>query len=358
MTMRERMLAVVEGRPHDRAPFVQYTCLGALNDEVWAEIGRENMGILQWTNVHATDTPNCRSDVEEFVRDGKKGYRHTLHTPEGSLFEERLYEPTFMTTAAACHFVKEPDDYGVLMAYLRDMTVRKDLDPFLATVRALGEDGLPHTDVPRTPLQQLWIQWVGIQDLVVHLVEHAELMEEVIALMRDVQRRIFEVVCEAAQEVPVPYVEIPDNITAPMIGKTYFREYCVPDYNELAAMLDETGRDVPVFVHMDGDLKPLWDAIGESRVRGLDSLSPPPDNDTSVADALAMWPEMRVGVNFPSSVHLAEPDAIYQHAMRILEEGGRSGRLQIQISENLPPGAWRKSYPQIVKAIADFGPAA
>ncbi len=39
-------------------------------------------------------------------------------------------------------------------------------------------------------------------------------------------------------------------------------------------------RNVPVFVHMDGDLKPLWNAIGESRVGGLDSFSPTPDNDT------------------------------------------------------------------------------
>ena len=354
MTMRERMLALVEGRPHDRVPFVQYTSLGALNDEVWAVIGRENMGILQWTSLHTIDTPKCRFDLEEFERDGRRGYRQTLHTPEGSLYEERLYEPTYWTTAAACHFVKEPEEYRVLMAYLRDVAVHKDLDTFLAAVQAVGEDGLPHAAVLRTPFQQLWIQWVNIQDLAIHLAENADLMEEVTALMGGVQRRVFEVVCEAVREVPVPYIDVPDNITAPIIGDVYFRAYCVPAYDQLAAMLEETGKDVPVFVHMDGGLKPLWEAIGESRVRGLDSMSPPPDNDTSVAAAMAMWPDMRVCVNFPSSVHLAEPAQIYEHAMRILEEGGRTGRLQIQISENVPPGVWRTSYPQIVKAIADF----
>jgi len=110
-----------------------------------------------------------------------------------------------------------------------------------------------------------------------------------------------------------------------------------------------------VFVHMDGDLKPLWDDIGPSHVRGLDSLSPPPDNDTSVAEVVSRWPEMRILVNYPSSVHLAAPRTIYEQTMRLLEEGGRTGRLQIQISENVPPDVWRTSYPQIVKAIADFG---
>jgi hypothetical protein len=147
-----------------------------------------------------------------------------------------------------------------------------------------------------------------------------------------------------------PYAVIPDNITAPVIGPNYFRQYCLPYYRELSALMG----DRPVFVHMDGDLKPLWNLIGESGIRGIDSFSPPPDNDTSVEMALKIWPQMRLGMNFPSSVHLQDEQHIYEMAMEILRQGGHSGRLQIQISENVPPGLWRKSYPAIVKAIDDY----
>ena len=119
-------------------------------------------------------------------------------------------------------------------------------------------------------------------------------------------------------------------------------------------VLRPVGRRWKVFVHMDGDLKPLWKAIGESKIGGIDSLSPTPDNDTSIADAVRLWPEMRICLNFPSSIHLKEPQVIYNETMKILEQGGHTGRLQIQISENMPPGAWKRSYPQIVKAIRDF----
>ena len=112
---------------------------------------------------------------------------------------------------------------------------------------------------------------------------------------------------------------------------------------------------MPLFVHMDGDLKPLWGAIGETGIAGIDSLSPPPDNDTSVADAFSMWPDFRLLVNFPSSVHLADSQTIYEQAWRLLEEGGHTGRLQIQVSEDAPPGVWRTSFPEIVRAIDDFG---
>jgi hypothetical protein len=114
-------------------------------------------------------------------------------------------------------------------------------------------------------------------------------------------------------------------------------------------------RHVPIFVHMDGDLKPLWSAIGGSAVSGLDSLSPPPDNDTSAGAAATMWPRMRIFLNFPSSVHVMDSQTIYRTTCEILEQAGHSGRLSIQISENVPPGVWRKSFPPIIHAIEEFG---
>lgn len=356
MTMRSRMLSIVQGRKPDRVPFVQYSGCAGPNDEIWDVVGREHMGLLSWVNVHRIETPHCRFVREEIVRDGRPGFRNTLHTPEGDLFEERLYEPTYGTSAAAGHYVKQPEDYAIFMAYLRDVQVTLDLEGLISTVGDLGEDGLPHVAVLRTPYQQLWVQWVDLTDLCAHLALEPDLMEEVAALMADVQRRVFDVVCRAvASGAPIPYVVFPDNITAPAIGCAYFREYCVTAYDELAGRLSETGKDVPVYVHMDGDLKALWDAIGSSGVRGLDSMSPPPDNDTRVADAVANWPVVRVGINFPSSVHLEEPHAIFEATARILEEGAHSGRLQIQISENVPPGVWRASFPEIVRAIQAFG---
>ena len=354
--MRNRMLSIVEGRKPDRGPLVQYSGLAGPNAEIWDVVGREHMGLLAWVNVHRIETPHCRFVRDEIVRDGRKGFRNTLHTPEGDLFEERLYEPTYGTSAAAGHFVKTPEDYAILMAYLRDIEVTLDIEGLMNAVRYMGEDGLPHVAVLRTPYQQLWVQWVDLTDLCAHLALEPDLMEEVVALMSDVQCRVFEVVCQVvASGAPIPYVVFPDNITAPVIGDAYFRKYCVTAYNELAGMLSQTGKDIPVYVHMDGDLKALWGAIGESAVRGLDSMSPPPDNDTHVADAVANWPAMRVGINFPSSVHLADPETIFEAAARILDEGAYTGRLQIQVSENVPPEVWRTSFPQIVRAIQAFG---
>jgi hypothetical protein len=353
MTMRERMLAVMQGRPHDRVPFVQYDDAAAPNREIWDVIGRENMGLLRWSRVHKLEFPHCKFESKRIQRRGLKGKIRTLHTPAGDLWDEVHYEPTYGTGSIRTHFIKEPKDYHIFMAYLRDCVVREDFRHYVRDLRELGDDGWPLPAVMRTPYQQLWIQWVLIDDLAAHLVDCPELIAETTELMAGIERQIFQVVRKAAARVPVPLIDVPDNITAPVLGPKNFRKYCVPLYNELAELLADVG--TLVYVHMDGDLKPLWKLIGESGVRGLDSLSPPPDNDTGVGQAHALWPEMRLCPNFPSSVHLAEPEAIYAMARQMLDEAGHSGRLQIQISENVPPDMWRKSFPQIVAAIQDFG---
>ena len=181
------------------------------------------------------------------------------------------------------------------------------------------------------------------------MVDCPDRLQEAIDLLTHEIRRVFEI-CRRSD---APFIDVADNITAPTIGPRNFEKYCVPLYNELADLLADRG--AILLVHMDGDLKPLWDAISASKVRGLDSLSPPPDNDTSVADAVRLWPEMRLGVNFPSSVHLRPDQEVYDEAMKILNEGGHTGRLQIQVSENVPRDCWRTSYTAIARAIDDYG---
>ena len=351
MTMKERMLAVIKGRKIDKVPFVQYYPINP-HEDAWAVVGRDNLGLLKWTQVHQFITPDCDFETINFERNGIRGERHIIHTPVGCIFEEMFFEKIIGGASIKKHFIKEKKDYEVFLFYLKNIIVKETLDVFINDLNLLGDDGLPHISLGRTPYQQLWVQWVSIDDLCQHLVDFPDLMEEEIKQLNNIHREIFLIVRNVSKKYEIPYVIFGDNITAPMIGERYFKKYCVPVYNECAEILDGTG--ILIGVHMDGDLKPLWDAIKQSQVRVIDSMSVPPDNDTSVAEALSIWPEKRLLINFPSSVHLKSPAEIYQQTIEILKQGGKSGRIWIQISENMPPGVWRKSYPEITRAINDF----
>ncbi len=348
MTMRDRILAVVAGRATDRVPFVMYD--GVLPvDQVFAHVGPQRIGLLRWSAVHRVEHPNCRFVTDTFYIGSTKWQRTTLFTPRGSIYEERAFEPVYDSSSIRKHYVETPADYEVLWAYLEDSVILPDYDRYYRDASELGEHGLPLAAVERTPYQQLWIEWVGLDTLPYHFADYPEHVARTIALLQERARRIFEI----ARHSPAPFLDFPDNITAPAIGPQRFRQYCVPLYNELANMLAERG--AVVFVHMDGDLKPLWQEIAASRIGGLDSFSPQPDNDTSVAEAVALWPDKRLWVNFPSSVHLRPADQVRAEAEAILAAAGHTGRLQIQISENVPLEVWRTSFPAIADAIDAFG---
>ena len=352
MTMRERMLAILGRSVPDEVPFVQYDGAAAPNAEIWERIGRGNMGILRWSKLHEHVYNNISFAEEDIVWKNLPGKRKTIITPKGALTKEVVYEPALKTEFIIKHYIKSLSDYEILRSYLMNVEVVPNLDKYGRDDAELGDDGIPMATLSRTAYQQLWIQWVSLADLSYHLADDPGIVEECIALFNDIQRKEFEVVRDASVKIPVYLVNFPDNVTAPAIGVKNFRKYCMPMYEELIDMLSP---DIPVVAHMDGDLLPLSGAIAESRIGGVDSLSPPPDNDTSVSAGLSMWPDKRLLVNFPSSVHLAAPEIIYEQAKRLLDEGSASGRMWIQISENVPPGLWKTSYPQIVNAIKNYG---
>ena len=318
-------------------------------DAVRQRIGRERVGVLRWSQVHRVEHPSCRFETQDYFVDGSRWQRITLHTPAGTLYEERAFEPVYGSSSIHKHFVQEPQDYEALWAYLQDGVVLPDELRYRKDERELGDDGLPLVAVERTPYQQLWVQWVGLSHLSWHLADYPDRVQHTIELLTARARHILEIAWRSA----APFVDFPDNITAPAIGPQRFEQYCVPLYNTLADMLAERG--ALVFVHMDGDLKPLWKEIAASRVGGLDSFAPAPDNDTTVAQAISLWPEKRLFVNFPSSVHLQSPEQVRAEAEAILAAGGHTGRLTLQISENVPLSAWHTSFPPILSAIEAFG---
>lgn len=121
------MLAVIQNREHDRVPFVVYEGISASSDDLWSLLGQENVGLLRWVTAHRLDAPNCSFETEDIHQGELSGKRTTLHTPSGSLFSEAFIAPALGSMATMKHFIQEPKDYRIIMAYFRDMIVREDL---------------------------------------------------------------------------------------------------------------------------------------------------------------------------------------------------------------------------------------
>lgn len=354
MTPKERMVALIRGEAIDQVPFVQYHNLAGPSEEIWRLLGRDCMGVMTWAHAYRLETPNCRVERKEIQEGNFKGSLNTLITPKGNLTEKMYLVPNLDGAAGyAERMVKTIDDYQAVLAYFNDVQIVEDHSSLNNFKEKLGQDGIPHTSLHTTPFQSLWTGWVPIENLILHLYDTPEVVEEVMTRIGDILIEIAKVTARAAKHTEFYHTVIGDNITAPIIGQKWFRKWAVPYYNQVSDILKEVG--IPVVVHMDGELRPLYDDIAGCRIKGLESMSPPPDNDNPPGEVLERCPDKMVWINFPSSVHLSQPDQIYQRTMEMLEEAGHTQRFWIQISENPPVGVWKKSVPQIVKAIRDFG---
>ena len=85
----------------------------------------------------------------------------------------------------------------------------------------------------------------------------------------------------------------------------------------------------------------------------IEAFTPPPDCDTSVAQARAAWPGKVLSLNFPSSVHLRRADAIRDATRRIIEDAGNRRGFIMGITENVPWDAMQTSIPAILDVIED-----
>lgn len=354
MTSKARMVGLIHGEEIDRVPFVQCDNMNAKNEDIWKLLDRDNMGILRWVQAYRIETPHCQIQHEEIRKGELQGWRDILITPKGTLTQQRLLVPELSgPTGFAEHYIKTIDDYHILLAYLRDFKMVEDLTHIQQFNRQIGDKGIPHVSLPRTPYQALWIEWVSIENLILHMQDEPQLLGEVMNLLGDILIKVLKITAGAVGKAEFYHVTMGDNIHAPIIGKRLFQKWCIPYYNKISDTLMEEG--VPLFIHMDGELKPIWEDIDSCHFQGFDSLSPPPDNDTRVGEAFWRWPDKMVWANFPSSVHLQEAGKIYQKALELLEEGGHTRRFWIQVSEDVPPGIWKKSFPEIMRAIKDFG---
>jgi hypothetical protein len=348
MTMKERMLAVIQKKEHDQIPFAMYEIMFNPQD-AFDLLGHGNIGLIRFSPIYRFEYPNCRFLNQIYYQDGQKYQKNILVTPKGNLEEIRIFEPTYDSSTARKHFISEPSDYEVFWSYLDDCIALENYDHYLQDCADLGDDGISKGEVERSPWQQLWIEWVGLEGLSMHQADCPDRVEETIQRLNARARKTFEI----AYHSPAPFIDIPDNITAPAIGIKRFQKYIQPLYDEFGDMLAE--RDAPLFVHMDGFLRPLRHAIAASKVGRMDSFSPAPDSDMTIDEAVSIWLDKILWVNFPSSVFMQSEEQIREKTNEILNSAGHSSKLQIQISENIPLDRWRSSFPIIVEEIERFG---
>jgi len=324
-TVKERFLAVLDGRQPDRLPFIDRIEIwykgmrargsmpqeyeGMTLNEVHAAvgIGREKFSIpyalklrgvemsifFEGERIHRETDPEVRYfpaqfAPEEIPRDKPGTSIVEYNTPLGSVsvgyeFAESMISLSGMEPYLSSHLIKEAADYRTIEYILEKSDFIPRYDQFAAEEKEIGTNGFLVPCIHRIPFQQALLEYLGEMSLFQALYDSRNALDRLIHLL---DTQMVEIV-EKLAKTDLPYIEFGDNLDGMMTNPDLFREYCIPQYRKYCGILHDGGKKTGS--HTDGNLKPLVDLLPESGLDVCESFTPQPLTELRFKDAWKKW---------------------------------------------------------------------
>lgn len=346
MTIRERLAAFWSGERPDRIPFTTYENKLPLDwsDPVIRQMLKDGLGVMRFIPTWA---PRYDSGIEIIHQTGREDNRDVRQqiwrTPVGevsALWTDDWQQKYYLETA---------EDYRVMIYIARHTHYVADYAAFHTQEVILPEYMVPVTRIGRTPLQTILVDYAGLANFSLHLVEYPDEMQELFEALRANFRKIVEI----AAEGPGRYLNVIENFTADTLGPRRYKQFLLPVYEETFGILHQAGKIVGV--HYDGQIGVVKHLVAGSPIDLIESLTPPPEGDMTLAEARAVWPDKLFWANINLGCYELPADELKQEMWKRAQAGAPDGRrLAFEVSED-KPARWRESMPVILAALNEYG---
>jgi hypothetical protein len=322
MSTRERVLAVLDGRPVDRLPFLdrleawhathrragtlpeRFARLSLIDLHRAVGMGQQRFVVpyaLRLRGVEVLSTFNGERHARQtdpvvlefpgmwdMVPTDRPGITVTeLRTPVGKLrlSQELLAEGVASGTAPYLkeHLIKQPADYVTAGWIIEHAEFVPCYDRVAAEEAVIGGDGYVVPLLHRIPFQQVLLEYLGEAPLFYALHDDRPAVERLLGAL---DRQLQEILARLA-DFSVRYVEFPDNLHGTMTNPKLFQRYCLGAYQRYCGSLHRQGKRVGS--HTDGDVKPLLGLLRESGLDVCESVSPFPLTSITFDEVWQAW---------------------------------------------------------------------
>ncbi len=344
MNFREAMEAFWSGECPDRIPYSIYDWewRHTASDPRWHALFDLGMGISWHFPTFERLTPGVEVVEESRRENGHTMVRRTLKTDFGSIYE------TYVDGWQRKFLLESPEDYAVMTRIVQQSDVRPAYDQFIRQEAALGPHGVALIDMGRTPNQTILVDYVGLANFALHLFDFQAEMEALYEALLTRFRRLTDIVAEG----PGHYVCVLENFTADTLGPRRYAQLLLPVYDECFPILRSAGKIVGV--HYDGHLASCQDVIARAPIDLIESLTPPPEGDLTLAEARQAWPEMLFWSNINIACYALPPDELSTLIAERAAQGAPDGsKLAFEVSEQIPAN-WHDSLRVVLETLRDI----
>ena len=343
MNIRERINAFWSGEQPDQIPYTIYwnEWRHTSNDPGWQALYDMGLGVTWYLRSFEMKTRNVETEDRTYEEDGHKIRRVTRKTPVGEIvaIREDGWDKKF--------FLDTPEDYRVLTYIVENTEIIPAYESYEAIAKSLPPWGIAIPELWRTPMQQIQVDFAGLENFSLHLVEY----EEEVRALYDALLKQFRRVTEVVAKGPGRYVSNLENFMANTLGPRRYQEFLIPVYEECFPVLHAAGKIIGC--HYDGQLSVCRDLIAKSPIDLIESLTPPPEGDLTLAQARAAWPDKLFWSNINVSCYELPKKELHDLVLSRVAEGSPDGRrFAFEVSEQYPFN-WKDSMPVVLEALKE-----
>jgi len=365
MTQKQRILAAARGEPLDKLPFgaridVWYNYHAAHDSLPEKYKGWSQVDILR--DLGAGAQVRFFSVVREEYQDMEVVEKHEppyitteYHTPLGTVTKKEIFDSSEgpWIKYEMEKIFKSEKDYPIIN-YIMEHTIPVDnFEAFNKVRDEVGEDGMVVTAAGGlwSPVQRVMREIMGYELFFYELADRPARVEELIEVMKDLERRKLQVAIKCDLEIFNICANWSDDIHTPV-----FRKYFVPWLQEAADFLHAHGR--LVMAHTDGEMRRLNPMFRETHIDIAEAITPAPQTLVTMKEfRRELGDEVTIWGGIPSI--LFEPmysdEDFDNYIKNMFQEMAPGYRFIVGMGDNLPFDGDINRVRRVVELIEQYG---
>jgi len=248
--------------------------------------------------------------------------------------------------------VKGPDDLRIWRYLLDDTVYEPCYDEYLKWDAEIGDDGITMSNLPDSPLHQVFVEMMGYERGSLAFVDDPAGMG---ALCDRIMERNEDYYALATAS-PAEVLLTGENTNSDFETPTLFRRYAFPTLKRASELCH--AHDKLHWVHACGKLRALLPQFREAGIDGIESLTPPPYADTPLWVARAELGH-NVTIDGGISPHLLvanlAPGELQQSVLDLFKRMAPGDNLVLSVSDDTPTDAILGRILEVGQLVQDFG---
>lgn len=189
------------------------------------------------------------------------------------------------TSAVKEYFLKDEKDLLIFDKLLDDTYLEYEYASHNNMVQKIGDKGIVTPIAPRTPIMQLIIELMGIENFTYTYEDAPELLDSIMQKMHRINLKHYEMILNSGLEFD--FIRMHEDQDILLTSPDTYKKYILPMMKEYCDMVHAGGKGF--MMHACGHIKPFLQMILDTGIDAHHYLTDAPVGDTSSGDAKAVW---------------------------------------------------------------------